>query len=145
MRLTPKQAASWFRKKSVSLPKEILRAEKRASRVILTHAKTLSKGKYTLAQLARMGHPYSRKHPNPPQDPAIINFQTGRFLHSWRVSPVIVHNGEAVFVVSNPVRHSQYLRPWGTRKMIGRPVEVRLVNSTEAFRYLCHVKAISTF
>ncbi len=44
---------------------------------------------YSLADLKKMGHPYSIAHPHPPMNPAIINFQTGEFYESTKRMPPV--------------------------------------------------------
>lgn len=88
-------------------------------------AVSLSSGGYSLEALARLGHPYAKRHPNPPQDPAIINRQTGLFLRSWRTTPLERTLAGLGIKVVNDAPYADYLDQ-GTSLMIRRPIIERL-------------------
>lgn len=46
-------------------------------------AKLASSGPYSYAALAVMGHPYSKRSPNPPMDSGILNVQSRRLFRAW--------------------------------------------------------------
>ena len=90
-------------------------------------ARQLSSGKYSLVQLRRMGHPYSKRNPRPPQDRGIINAQTGQFRAAWEYekSRSYFAGNVAGFIVNQSDR-AQWLTGQPTDTMIGRPIENRI-------------------
>lgn len=85
----------------------------------------MSEGGYSLAALAKLGHPYAKRAPKPPMDAAIINRQSGRFLLAWRVSPVERSLAGIGIRVVNDAPYADYLDK-GTSLMIQLPIIQRL-------------------
>jgi hypothetical protein len=84
-----------------------------------------SSGGFSSAQLAAMGHPYAKRAPHPPQDPGIINRQSGTFLRSWRSSGLEYTLEGLGIRVFNEAPYADYLDK-GTSLMILRPIIDRL-------------------
>ena len=100
-------------------------AEKDAAREGVEIAQELSSGRYTLGQLRAMGHPYAKRAPNPPQDAAIINEQSGRFKSAW-VARRPTRRGDYLETrIVNLAPHARFLHR-GTKTMIARPILSRL-------------------
>jgi hypothetical protein len=87
----------------------------------LATARGLSRGRYTSRQLRALGHPY-RHGGTPPQDPAIINIQSGAFLAAWEIVPSADGTGG---MVVNRSPQAEWLRA-GTSRMIARPTVERV-------------------
>lgn len=91
-------------------------------------AKQLSDTKYySLAELRKMGHPYSRLSPRPPIQPYVINKQSGSFYEGWyRIDGkklVSKKDGSTYFRIGNTSPHSGFilLSEYGTKQM-HRPI-----------------------
>lgn len=97
---------------------------------------------HSLADLAAMGHPYSRKYPRPPHPSHLIHVQSGGFIAKWFARTKVVGDdyrlefGNASGALAGWLEH-------GTRKMIPRPImrviiqEMRYelqVNNRRAYR-----------
>lgn len=91
-----------------------------AQKEMLGIAVDLTSGTYSTQELRRMGHPYSRRHPNPAAAPRLpINRQTGQLQDALRV--VLQFAGETVKIwlkVNHP--HAVVLSEKGTSKMVAR-------------------------
>lgn len=105
-------------------------AAARTAREARQHAVKLSSGTFNARG------EYARRNPRPPQDPAIINVQSGVFRSAWTV-----RKEGSVWVVENDAPHADFMR--GTRLMITRPILERVEawaapvlerNVTEALR-----------
>jgi hypothetical protein len=81
-------------------------------------AEELTSGTTSSAELRRMGHPFSRRHPqNFPRLP--INRQSGSLQKAIRIVRRVVGNTEQLFLrVSHP--HALVLRKEGTSRMVPR-------------------------
>jgi len=67
----------------------------------LDYARSLTGTRYfSLRQLADLGHPYSRRYPNPPIEPYIINRQSGSLHQGWNL-----RIGTRDFSLSNVSEH----------------------------------------
>ncbi len=88
--------------------------------------KEITAGDHSLAVLAAMGHPYSRRRPNPPHADPVVHQQTGGYVRALRVTPPI---GLASEIIEGRIDMSgnaamKTLDGWiqrGTIKMIARP------------------------
>lgn len=105
-------------------------AVSRTAHAAMRHAVKLSSGTF----VAR--GEYARRDPRPPQDPAIINVQSGAFRSAWTVK----QEGDK-WVLENDSPHADFML--GTRLMIERPILQRVEawatpvlerNVTEALR-----------
>lgn len=131
--LTPRQYARWLQKRPDAIRRGIQRADAESLDYAATVAKRASRGRYSSARLAAMGHPYSRRNPRPPQDPAIINRQSGLFLQSWWTAQRWTKPNNLLNVLTNTAPYAGYLRT-GTRRMIARPIADRIVSQTAMSR-----------
>ena len=125
MRLAAKDAAAVFRRAARALPRAARRAEKESLKQAVLTARQMSVGPYSLAHLAAMGHPYSRRRPRPPQEPAIINLQSGLFIRGWQDEGQQQQGGTLKTAAVNMAPYSGYLDK-GTRLMIRRPLVQRV-------------------
>lgn len=92
---------------------------------VKAEAVAFSLGPYSLKELADMGHPYSKANPQPPDDPAIINLQTGHFLRGWTLG-MVQRAPDAIWItVGNYTKEADFLDR-GTNTMIRRPLVERL-------------------
>jgi hypothetical protein len=100
-------------KRSLRIRMEMLREEMKREAVRQTS------GTVSTAELAAMGHPFSRRRPGTlPRLP--INLQTGKLQKSLRVMPRIVR-GEPGFQLQFMAPYSKFvLRPYGTTVMVAR-------------------------
>lgn len=73
----------------------------------------------TLQQLAAMGHPYSAADPRPPQDPGIVNKQSGAFDAAFSRSPAHLVGDLLLTDIMNSDWKADMLAD-GTEKMIER-------------------------
>ncbi len=135
MRITCAQLAARLRAFPGKLEKEVKKAEGQSLVKARIIARKWSSGTIKTATLIALGHPYSKRDPNPPQDPAIINFQTGLFKSMWIPSSVN-------FTLSNHVITGRLKNdaPYGYKMensflMIRRPILDRIVKEIEPIRY----------
>jgi hypothetical protein len=129
----PEQISFAFRRMANTLEGYVREAEKASGQYALEEARRLSMGTYSSAMLRALGFPYSRRRPRPPQDPAIINMQSGQFLFGWRLRAPRVDGGVMRTRLVNVAPHAKFL-PHGTRKMIARPFEKRIRERVETRR-----------
>lgn len=120
--MTPQQGAQEIRKRMRALKEELRKAEGATIRHGELLGKRMSEGPYSSARLARMGHPYATRRPNPPMHPAIINRQRGVFWRSWRRDLGQWRGGTLISFVFN-IDPKARLLMHGTRKMIARPIK----------------------
>lgn len=122
---SPETISFAFRRMKDTLEGYVRDAEKASGQYALEEARRLSMGTYSTAMLRALGHPYARARPRPPQDPAIINMQSGEFLFGWRLRAPRVDGGVMRTRLVNIAPHAKFL-PHGTKKMIARPFEKRI-------------------
>lgn len=108
-------APAAFRRGAERIARDLDRERDALLRSLLYRARGLSTGRYSSAQLGRMGHPY-RHGGSPPMDPSVINRQSGLFARSWRAE----RGG-----ITNTAPEASFLFA-GTRRMIRRPILDRL-------------------
>lgn len=84
-----------------------------------------SSGPYSLAQLAKMDHPYARRHATPLLDPATINVQTGTFRRHWAYQAPYETSTGIKGSVYNDAEIADTLMS-GTWLMHRRPIDDRL-------------------
>lgn len=71
---------------------------------------------------------YSRRKPNPPFDPAVVNMRSGEFVSRWKL--FTVYDGQSIRkVILNDAPHAQFFDGKPTKRMIARPVIQRLEQS----------------
>jgi len=98
----------------------LAKAEERTQKFMVSLALERSSGRYSMALLAAMGHPYSTRDPHPPMHPGIINVQSGVFKRSWQDVAVRTADfmGSSMW---NNAPHAVFLED-GTPRMISRPL-----------------------
>lgn len=111
------QVAAALRRKADAIKQRTRDAEADNARRLLDIARAYSSGPFSTRQLRQMGHPYARRNPRPPGNPAVVNRQTGLFRASWRL--VKTANG---WRVENLAPYARYFNDKGTRRMIRRPI-----------------------
>lgn len=109
-------AALALKKKAREIERRLRSAEEANAREALQLARAYSSGPFSTRTLAAMGHPYARRAPRPPGNPAVINRQTGAFRAAWR----IVKAGDVTRVVNDSRLAQVFSR--GTTVMIRRPI-----------------------
>ncbi|MCW3053296.1 MAG: hypothetical protein JWN14_2466 [Chthonomonadales bacterium] len=113
---TPAQIAAVIRTRALQLKLGLRAAERQTILAVQTEAKRLSSGNYSSATLAKMGHPYSKKRPRPPQDPGIINLQSGNFQRGWRRQTGSWSGGALSSFVFNVSREGVLLEAGGSSR-----------------------------
>ena len=103
-----------FDKLKRDIKKQTLLAERKTVRDANKKAVQLSSGP------GYVGHPYSRKASSPPDNPEIINVQSGDFRKDWRSACSATGDG-IQGQISNRNRVADWLDK-GTRLMIPRPI-----------------------
>jgi hypothetical protein len=111
-----------------ALKRELTEVQSRAKDLFLERAREMSSGPYSQAQLRMMAAkrknkrgPYSRVSPAPPNDPAIINKQSGSIYRGWRVR----FSGKGKLVFWNASKNYKWVLRGGTGKMrmMERPIK----------------------
>lgn len=99
---------------------EVREAQVQNAKLVMEKAKQFSQRQFfSSAQLAKMGHPYSKVAPMPPMKEYIINRQSGTFYASWQMR--VLKNAEGIYAsVYNTAPWARYMV--GTKKMIARPI-----------------------
>lgn len=100
-------------------------------------ALALSSGPFSLSQIRKLGHGYSRADPHPPLNPAIINEQTGEFKAGWRIE--MFYGGPELGVSGGLVNESVHAdliegAGSGASRMIRRPISQVLEKRMEVVR-----------
>ena len=120
--LTPQQAAKWLQGFTARLKLELVTAESQNLKAAYQTAQDYSTGTLSTATIAAGGHYYGRAFMGPiPQDPAIINRQTGGFANAWVMQEPAsdIGNGELVTRLINASSQAAWLED-GTKFMIAR-------------------------
>lgn len=129
-----------MRRKALAFEGAVRDAERQSAQSALEIARELSSGRFSTAQLRALGHPY-RIGGVPPQDPAIINRQSGRFYHGWRIIPPRQSQGGLVTRLVNDSPQAKRLSR-GTSRMIARPILQRIAERTRPRRRALYRAAI---
>lgn len=108
-----------------SLEDALMEAVNAAAAEGLRIAQDLSTGQYSSKQLRKMGHPYAKRNPRPPQDAAIINLQTGIFKSAWQVIPAAKNLNSISAFIRNDSFVADFLQ-YGTDRMMVRPIRDRV-------------------
>lgn len=136
--LKPVEFAAEMRRRAALLERELVKAEAETLKEARNIAQTdYSSGPYSTAQLVRMGHPYSRRRPRPPQDPGIINRQTGRFISSWRIDAPRRTGGRIVSRLRNTAPYAKDVTEGivnGRWLAIRRPIAKRILRDVRQAR-----------
>lgn len=125
--------SKYFRNVKRKFDEEMMKAEIENARTILDSILQFSSGDISEAELAEMGHPYAWGRV-PPQDPAIINEQTGLFLQSWNQDgPRFLPDGSIYTRFWNSAPYAEFLsRKDGTVFMIPRPLDDAVKRETDS-------------
>jgi hypothetical protein len=128
--MTPKAAAEVLRAKGKELVRELREAEHENAVTGLQVAIEYSTGPYKQRLLARLGHPYARRHPEPAIDPGVANVQSGKLAVGWRKREPRMRDDALVTSLYNVAPEAIYFDedayPQGTTDMIARPVQARI-------------------
>lgn len=76
--------------------------------------------RYTLRDLARMGHPFSRVNGGGGFNPGLVSRQSGAFFEGFKTRPPTTRNGITSIALINDDPKAEWLRQ-GTSSMIDRP------------------------
>lgn len=93
-------------------------------------AVALSSGTVSSADLARMDHPFAKRHGSPQTNLLPINAQSGEFRNSWVTHGPSERGGTVVASLENVSPHADFLEG-GTRFMFARPLELPLTDFAE--------------
>jgi hypothetical protein len=126
--------------KAIRLSREVRVAERKSAENAIEIARELSSGRFSSAQLRRMGHPY-RLSGTSPQDAAIMNRQSGQFYRGWRIIAPRKAGDEIRTSLVNDSPHARLLLR-GTSRMIARPILTRIRERAEPGRRALYRLAI---
>lgn len=123
--MTPQQGAAKLRLKATAVRKELTSALNDAAQVGVKLGRDNSSGPFSQAQLSAVGHPYSKRRPNPAYTPGIINVQTGRFKAAWKTIRAVRYSGGLRSRVVNRSPEAGFLTGFqrSASRMIRRPVD----------------------
>jgi len=123
---------TYFRRVATRIGPEVAHAVQETLDDLQETAQDLSSGPRSAAELARLDHPYARRHPGPQLDPTEINIQHGDFVSAWEQSGPEPHGTGIGGQVRNTAPYARYLydeesdhADGGTDRMWGRPVHHR--------------------
>jgi len=133
VKVSAQEAGAILRRRAQALDREVREAEKDALQYAVKTAEKLSSGPLTSATLRTMGHPY-RIGGSPPQNPAVVNAQSGQFRGAWRVNGPHAARGGLVSEITNTVPYARFLFA-GTARMIMRPILDLIRKRTADYRY----------
>lgn len=115
--MTPDQAIHALQRRGA----EITRAIEETAREVFDQAVEWSSGPHSLRALARMDHPYAKRHGSATLPPHIINAQSGDFRRAWRIERL---SASRLRVINDDPK-VRFLKG-GTRLMVDRPIENEL-------------------
>jgi len=118
-------AEKWFRNEQRQMRINLRLAAAAAIESGFQYAKRESSGPFSLDALARMDHPYAKRHGSPQLDPGRINIQSGDFYHDWNNSKPMAGDSKISGRIYNLNRVADFLK-YGTRFMFARPIEDRV-------------------
>lgn len=121
---------SWCEQSAADLERDYQDSERRTIEEALIIAEDQSSGPYSTADLARMGHPYARRHRKPLEDPRRINAQSGMFRGMWDTEGPSA-DGESAIFNTDP---KAPLLAGGTQTMFPRPVDEAIEERLEPGR-----------
>ena len=124
--LTFGEAADWFTQSAQDFDADFRSAEERSVDDLYRTAVELSSGNLKPADLARMDHPYAKRHGTPKLNPGIINAQSGDFRGAWEQEAVKGEgDGLAGGIYNTDPKAEKWLQP-GTKFMVARPVDAEV-------------------
>lgn len=136
MKKTSKEIVEYLNAVKSRLVVEVSQSEMQSMREAkLIAIRDFSSGGFKTAILRRMGHPYSKRNPRPPANPAIMNRQTGLFRSSWQIhisSDVSSQNIKSKLVNTAP--YAGYVVGGGNSRMMFRPIKKYIKDKVEPIR-----------
>lgn len=130
--------ATVLRQKRRALARLVTAAENASIAEAREDAVKLSSGPYSLAALARAGHPYALRHKgrgaSAGYDPSIINAQSGRFRRAWRIIKCGRQWNQLKTTLWNDAPEAQYM--FGTTVMRPRRIDQRVARDIQRSRLL---------
>ncbi len=81
-------------------------------------------GTITTKQLRRMRHPFARRDPQTPLNPAVVNKQSGQLRAGWRILPIKASRTGTRTGVTNASVHAKLVKRAGSgkSKSVARPL-----------------------
>ena len=119
--MTPDEAADRLERAAADLRANLEEAESRNLQDLFETALRFSSGPLSTAELARMDHPYARRHGKAKEDPAVINRQSGAFLAAWQTEGPTWAGDDLTGSLFNTDWKAPLLEA-GTRYMFARPL-----------------------
>ena len=139
--MTPDEAVVKLGNITKAIQAKVREAEKENLREGRKIAQKISSGDISSESLARMGHPYAKRDPNPPQMAAIINRQSGKFWRSWSARLGTWQADKMVSYLVNSAPYAGYLDK-GTQLMIERPFRELIIKELSPIRKARLEKAV---
>lgn len=121
-----------MKRKRDAVLRELLAAENRVLDETQAMFVRASSGSISTKTLRLMGHPYAKRDPQTPLNPAVINDQGGPFKKDWRKTKSRMVGGVMRGRVVNVDTKAKYML--GTRKMIRRPIDAAVANAMKPRR-----------
>jgi hypothetical protein len=131
--MTPERAAAEFARVARELPEAVRGVVRQSAVELLSFAREQSSGPLQERDLARMDHPYARRHGRPRLNPNLINRRLGNFYAGWDLEGPFAVGGAFSASVFNTSDEAEYLAD-GTRFMFERhPEEAALEREQPLF------------
>lgn len=143
MRLTPRQGAQKLRQIARNLQRELRQAESDNIWLAKYLAQKQTSGTLASRELAELGHPYSRRRPNPAFDPAVVNVHAGDLWAGWQKQEPRAQGDSLVSRVYNTDPKAAEVEA-GTPLTLARPVTEAVVKALEPLRNARLQRAIDT-
>lgn len=133
MRTPGLKAAEYFQSLSAKIEKAAIEAETETIKEARRVAILTSSGDETAETLAKAGHPYAKRRPQPEKYPArIINSRKGYFRAAWRAVAPRKSGNQIVSRLENTDPKAAYMQ--GTDRMVARPIAAEVVTKTKESR-----------
>lgn len=126
------QFTAAMKRKRDAILREILSAENQTINETQAMFVRASSGTISTKTLRLMGHPYAKRDPQTPLNPAVINKQSGAFKRDWRKARARMAGGVIRGSVVNVDPKAVYML--GTTKMVQRPIDVAVANTMKPRR-----------
>lgn len=129
--MSPKQAAKLLERRFEKLAANIEAAEDESLDDMYDEAIELSSGTLSVKEKRDLDYPYAKRHGGAriPGDPAIINVVDDTFRSRWRKIAKLVTGGMYRALINDDPK-AQFLVK-GTRAMMDRPIEERIIERTQ--------------
>ena len=122
--MTPAQCANEINRRADALVRGSMQTARVLVREMKDSAEANTRGPYSLARLAEMGHPYAKRRPRPPMHPGILNKQTGRLNRSFRMGMPTVSSGTIHARIYNVDPKAERVETGLYSRAIARPLPV---------------------